>query len=266
MTPIQLWGNDYEEQILTSKVNGKSNLTLAIEKMISHGIVLISELSVEPNEVLRVAEKLGFVRCTNYGALFDVIAEPDPINLAYTPLGLPLHTDNPYRDPCPGVQLLHCIKNASEGGESQFADGFRAATLLKRQYPRYFSVLSKLAVSFRFSDHSVDLCNKKPIIELGPEGDIIAIRINHRSMQAPRSDIAMVEQFYPAYQKFAELLAAEESVINIKLNPGELVMFDNSLVLHGRSAYRITEGRHLQGCYIDIDAIRSSQRLAGVQG
>ncbi len=42
---------------------------------------------------------------------------------------------------------------------------------------------------------------------------------------------------------------------------GELVAFDNRRVLHGRRAFKSTERRHLQGCYIDIDAIHSTARL-----
>ena len=36
----------------------------------------------------RIVELFGFVRETNYGRLFDVRSEADPINLAYTGLGL----------------------------------------------------------------------------------------------------------------------------------------------------------------------------------
>ena len=39
-----------------------------------------------------------------------------PSNLAYTGLPISPHTDNPYRDPVPTVQLLHCLSNAVDGG------------------------------------------------------------------------------------------------------------------------------------------------------
>ncbi|MEZ5593155.1 MAG: hypothetical protein R3F53_21585 [Gammaproteobacteria bacterium] len=31
---------------------------------------------------------------------------------------------NPYRDPTPGLQLLHCLANDAEGGDSVVVDGF----------------------------------------------------------------------------------------------------------------------------------------------
>src|SRR5258706_14419815 len=65
--------------------------------------------------VLEVAGSIGFVRETNYGRLFDVEAKVDPANLAYTALAIAPHTDNPYRDPVPTVQLLHCLARGCRG-------------------------------------------------------------------------------------------------------------------------------------------------------
>ena len=58
-------------------------------------------------------------------------------------------------------------------------------------------------------------------------------------------------------------LDGDDHAIEITLRPGELVAFDNRRVLHGRRAFRSSTRRHLQGCYIDIDAIRSTA-LGGV--
>ena len=63
------------------------------------------------------------------------------------------------------------------------------------------------------------------------------------------------------YRGLITAALAPRRPIEITLQPGELVAFDNRRVLHGRRAFRSTERRHLQGCYIDIDAIRSVARL-----
>ena len=75
------------------------------------------------------------MRETNYGRWFEVRAEVNPNNLAYTNLGLQAHTDNPYRDPVPTLQLLACIENSVEGGESIVVDGFTAAERLQAGEP-----------------------------------------------------------------------------------------------------------------------------------
>lgn len=67
-------------------------------------------------------------------------------------------------------------------------------------------------------------------------------------------------EYYRAYRTLGELLHLPEAKIEFRLAPGQLMIFDNQRVLHGRSAY--TEGaRHLQGCYADKDALHSLIRV-----
>jgi gamma-butyrobetaine dioxygenase len=50
--------------------------------------------------------------------------------------------------------------------------------------------------------------------------------------------------------------------IRFRLDDGDLVMFDNVRLLHGRTSFDPEEGlRHLQGCYIDADGPRSLYRV-----
>src|ERR1700729_2584975 len=96
------------------------------------GFVLLRDVPAEPGAVLEVAASFGFVRETNYGRLFDVRVEPAPGNLAFTSRAIRPHTDNPYRDPVPTVQLLHCLRAAGmkgegeAGGDTGLVDGFAA--------------------------------------------------------------------------------------------------------------------------------------------
>jgi gamma-butyrobetaine dioxygenase len=92
------------------------------------GFVLLRDVPAGPGTVLDVAASFGYVRQTNYGRLFDVRVEPAPGNLAYTSRAIRPHTDNPYRDPAPTVQLLHCLRAAGEGGDTGLVDGFAAGT------------------------------------------------------------------------------------------------------------------------------------------
>ena len=96
------------------------------------GFVLMHDVPAEPGMVLEVAASFGFVRETNYGRLLDVRVEPAPGNLAFTSRAIALHTDNPYRDPVPTLQLLHCLRTAAKekgdaetGGDTGLVDGLR---------------------------------------------------------------------------------------------------------------------------------------------
>ena len=255
-----VWGHRHGTVLRAGVTSASGELTTFARHLAEFGIAIATDVAVEPGEILRFARRIGFVRDTNYGLLFDVVAEPDPINLAYTPAGLPLHTDNPYRRPCPTVQLLHCLSSAAEGGASQFADGFRAAEVLRAQHPDDFAVLTNTMVDFRFHDANVDLRARRPIIQLDADSVVSAVSINNRSMEAPTLSPVRSAEFYRAYASFAEVLASPESVIELTLNAGELVGFDNRRVLHGRGAFAVTAHRHLQGCYIDMDAVESLAR------
>ena len=60
-----------------------------------------------------------------------------------------------------------------------------------------------------------------------------------------------------ARQRLGELLADPAYEARFPLAAGELLLFDNSRVLHGRTRYDSNEGhRHLQGCYLDTDGPR----------
>lgn len=236
-----------------------------MQDLASDGIALVHGVPTVDGAVLEFARRVGFVRETNYGALFDVRSVPNPDNLAYSSVGLSPHTDNPYRDPAPTVQLLHCLQATTRGGESQFVDGFAVADELQRTDPEAFALLSAVSVDFRYWDDDVDLVASGPIIEHAADGRLRRIRWNNRSMQPPRPAglIDWTEAaFYRACRMFGSLLASPDLVVPVKLGPGDLIAFDNHRVLHGRSEYPADEPRHLQGCYIDIDAIRSAARIA----
>jgi gamma-butyrobetaine dioxygenase len=234
-----------------------------LASLLRDGFVLLRGVPPRPGTVLEVAASMGFVRETNYGRLFDVQAKVDPANLAFTALAIAPHTDNPYRDPVPTVQLLHCLASAAEGGESGLVDGFAAAGLLRAGNPPAFAVLTSTPVTFRYSDATAGLRATMPMIGLDARGRIREVRFNNRSLQplgSPGGPPAPAEAdaFYLAYRAFAELLARPELMLTFRLEPGDCVVFDDTRVLHARTAFTAGGHRHLQGCYADLDGVASA--------
>ena len=229
--------------------------------MLRLGFVLLSDVPAEPGRVLDVAASFGYVRETNYGRLFDVRVEPAPGNLAYTSRAIRPHTDNPYRDPAPTVQLLHCLRAAGEGGDTGLVDGFAAAAEFRAADPESFGTLAKTPVSFGYVDKETELRASLPLIQLSPRGRVRGVRFNNRSMRPLRRPYAEVTAFYAAYRRWAELLARPERQLNLRLAPGDCLVFDNTRVLHARTAFSMSPGspgRHLQGCYADLDGLAST--------
>jgi gamma-butyrobetaine dioxygenase len=225
-----------------------------------YGFARLRGAPVAPGIACAVASLFGYVRETNYGRAFDVRVEARPNNLAYTDRALQPHTDNPYRDPVPGLQILACLQSDAPGGETILVDGFMLAKQLQAEDPDGFGLLAGHCARFAYSGaHGVRLEAKKPMIELGTDGELVAIRFNNRSA-APLVDVPYdrMADYYAAYRGLAELVEAPAYHLSFRLAPGELVLFDNLRILHGREAFGPGGGRRLEGCYVDRDGLLST--------
>ena len=219
----------------------------------------------ESEALMKVAALFGYVRETNYGRYFEVRTEVNPTNLAYTGLGLQAHTDNPYRDPVPTLQILYCLENSAQGGENMVVDGFRAAERLREEDPRGFDLLSRYCARFEYAGSAgVRLRARRPMIELAPDGELVCVRFNNRSAAAitdvPYDDMA---DYYAAYRRLGEIIDDPAMEVTFKLAPGESFIVDNSRVLHARKGYSGAGSRWLQGCYADKDGLLST--LAAIE-
>lgn len=230
-----------------------------------YGFARLTGGPVESGALLGVAALFGYVRETHYGRMFEVRTEVNPSNLAYTPLGLQAHTDNPYRDPTPSMQILYCLENSAEGGDSMVVDGFRVVERLREESAEVFELLARHCARFEYAGSpGVRLQTRRPIIELAPDGEIIAVRFNNRSI-APVTDVPfdLMPAWQAAYRRFSELVDEPSMAVSFKLAPGECFVLDNRRVLHARTAYSGTGTRWLQGCYPDIDGLLST--LAAIE-
>jgi gamma-butyrobetaine hydroxylase len=237
----------------------KSRLA-ALQVVKDYGFVLLDAVPNKAGQLLKVIEQFGFVRETNYGPYFEVQTKIDPNNLAYTNLGLGCHLDNPYRDPVPGIQLLHCLESSTEGGESILQDGFMAAKILRDEDSDHFALLSQNWVNFRFRDSKADLQARVPFIEVNDLDEVIKVRFNNRSIDTLTLPPPIMRQFYAAYRHYAEILERKKQQIVFDLQPGELILFDSTRILHAHKTYSAGGTRHLQGAYSDLDGLYSSLR------
>lgn len=225
-----------------------------------YGFGKLSGGPVEEGALFQVADLFGYVRETNYGRHFEVRTEVNPTNLAYTGLGLQAHTDNPYRDPVPTVQILYCLENSAEGGENMVVDGFACALRLRDENLDWFNLLSRYCARFEYvGEDGVCLRSRRPMIELAPDGELIGVRFNNRSAAAitdvPYADM---EAYYAAYRRLGEIIDDPAMEVTFKLAPGECFIVNNTRVLHARKGYSGEGSRWLQGCYADMDGLRST--------
>ena len=226
-----------------------------------YGFVVIKDIPTEDNFIVKFANSIGSVRRTNFGEYFDVKSKPNPNDLAYTSLALAPHTDNPYRNPVPCIQLLHCIVSEVSGGFSTLVDGYTVTEDLKNENPDFYKILSEVKVKFKFIDKNVVLEDWSELIKLNEDKSLKQIRFSPRLDFVPILEKEKLDLYYRARKKLSEMYNSDKYRIEFKLEEKDLIMMDNYRLLHGRTAYKTSEGnRFLQGCYIDYDSTEGKLR------
>lgn len=233
-----------------------------LERLLAHvdatGVGFVVGVPTDRLVVTEIAERIAFVEESHFGRYFDVVSKVDPENLAYTPDSLQPHNDLPSRQHLPGVQLLHCRRNDVEGGDSVFVDGIAVAYRLREQDPAAFDLLSGRSVGFRSVADDWEIANRAPIIAVDEDGDVVGTRV-HPALLGP-VDIEPDEQpaFYRAHRELLGIALEAEMQFRFRFEEGDCVIFDNARILHARTAFDAATGyRHLQGCYVGRDDLKS---------
>ncbi|XP_054708670.1 gamma-butyrobetaine dioxygenase-like isoform X2 [Uloborus diversus] len=241
-----------------------------LEMIYKYGLAIIRNVPCEKGEVIKVVERVAYVKKTKWGSSFDVLCEPiqnDPTHLAFSGMYLEHHTDMNYLEKSPGLQALHCLKaSASEdedsiGGQSFFVDGFYIAKWLQNEHPSSFHVLSTTPVEFKIYSHNMEYCNHQYVLCCNRTGEMREVHYNTRTMAPLKGPADSVQPFYEAYKLLGMKMREKESEFAFNLVPGDLVAFNNRRILHGRTSFDPRRmSRHLEGCYGDIDEVITRYR------
>ncbi|MDV6254000.1 TauD/TfdA family dioxygenase [Vibrio sp. EA2] len=264
--PAQVaWRSDIDKsvfQVELSDLETEQGLFNAIERFLTYGAIIINGVPNEPDAVTRVGDLFGHVRSTNFGQYFEVYTRPDSNDLAYRTVPLAAHTDNPYRDPMPGIQLLHCRYNETKGGLSTLVDSLSVLEQLKVECPDGYDLLTRIPVRYRHVDSNIELIERQTMIQTDYMGRISGVTYSPRLDYLPLMSLEDTRLFHQARKRLGELFDDPTYKWEFRLEPGQIQMFHNSRVLHGRTEFDANEGlRHLQGCYIDIDTPKGIYRV-----
>ncbi len=227
-----------------------------------HGIARLSHVPPQPGMVARVAARIGPLRETNFGRIFDVRVRSGPGSNAYTAAALTPHTDLPTREYQPGLQFLHCLGNSSVGGRAVMVDGLRLAANLREDEPEAFDLLTRVAWTYGNRAPDTDYRWSSPVIRLDEEGAVEELRVAPFLRAPLAADFDQVEPAYRALRRLFERVADPALQMRFDYRPGDLVLMDNRRILHGREAYEETAGeRWLQGCYGEREELLSRLRI-----
>jgi gamma-butyrobetaine dioxygenase len=226
------------------------------------GFTIVRGVPTDPGTVAKLATRVGNLRDSNFGLIWEVESMPKPDSLAYTSVKLTAHTDLVSREAQPGLQFLHCLVNEASGGESFLVDGFSVAEELKHQSREHFDTLTRVNSSFRYQNDFTDVRTSFPVIRLDHNGDYYEVRYSNALMAPLQCDPNDVVPFYAAYKQYSRILRDPKWEYSFRLEAGDCEVFDNRRVMHGRQEFDPQTGRrHLQGCYVDTDDFLSRLRV-----
>lgn len=242
----------------TGIMAGDNALLEMLEHIDDTGVALVTGVPPEHLAVIRLAERIAFIEESHFGRYFDVESKPDPENLAYTPRALYPHNDLPSRTHLPGIQFLHCLQNDAQGGDSIMVDSIASAGKLQQTDAAAFELLSTHKVTFTYVAEDRHIVNRGCVIEIDEDGDIIGTRLHPALLGPVDIEPELQAQFYRAHRAFLDIATSAEMQYRFRLNNGDCQVFDNHRIMHARSEFDPDSGyRHLQGCYICRDDLRS---------
>ena len=268
---ISLWdsglADDLPQADFSAVMSDDAVLYGWLDDVVRFGFAFLSDGPAEDGALFRIIDRFGYVRETNYGYHFEVRSQVNPTNLAYTGLGLQAHTDNPYRDPLPTLQILYCLESSASGGDNMVVDGFAAAQRLRDENTDMFDVLADHCARFAYEGSAdVSLTARRPLIQLAPDGQLVGVSFNNRSAAATTGvPFDRMPLFYQAMRRFAGIIDDPAMEVTFRLNPGDSFIVDNTRVLHARKAFSGAGSRWLQGAYADRDSLQSRHRVLARQ-
>ncbi|TPI21346.1 TauD/TfdA family dioxygenase [Mesorhizobium sp. B4-1-1] len=262
-----LWNSDLASRLrrfaFDAVVENDEALFRSLCALRDHGIAMLTGVPAEPEATLRVAGRYGPVRETSYGKVFDLISRPDARVAGETARAQIPHTDEPFRYSPPGFIFFHAIRTgAGIGGASLMVDGFQVAEQMRTNTPHLFDLLTRHGVTFH-REHAGDVffSAEAHVISLDATGAVTGLRFNDRCLAPQAGAVDEIDGLIEALAELTRLICGPANQFRHQLQPGEVLVFDNQRVLHGRTEFDPTLAvRHLRSCNLDRDGVHSAFR------
>ncbi len=262
---LKLWKeNDLDEQIYIDfeTIQSIEGYKKFLKILHQYGFSVVKNCKTEISSVENIVNKIGYVRNSIFGSLWSFESNEDKADSAYTQEELRPHTDATYSNDAPGLQLLLCCEYKAKGGDSIMVDGFKIAEVIKKDNKELFDVLSTVNVRGSYIGDGVFLEAERPIFNLDSNKELFQVSFNNYDRAPFRFKKDLTIKFYEAIRKFDLMANNKEYQWRHILKPGELLIFNNWRVLHGRGSFDGT--RKISGCYINKEDFDSSCRMNGI--
>jgi len=262
---LKLWKeNDLDDQIYIDfdTVQSNEGYKKFLKNLYQYGFSVVQNCKTEMSSVENIVNKIGYVRNSIFGGLWSFESNEDKADSAYTQEELRPHTDATYSNDAPGLQLLLCCDYKAKGGDSIMVDGFKIAEIIKKDNKELFDILSTINVKGSYIGDGVFLEAERPIFNLNSKKELFQVSFNNYDRAPFRFEKDLTIKFYEAIRTFDLMANSKEYQWRHILKPGELLIFNNWRVLHGRGSFDGT--RKISGCYINKEDFDSSCKMNGI--
>ena len=234
-----------------------------LTQFIRTGAVIVRGLPQTPDMIEKLPQKIGVIRTSNFGHIFEVKIKSDADSNAYTGKELLAHTDLATREYMPGLQFLFSLQNDADGGFSTLADGFAIAEHIKQTDPDAYKLLASRPIDFVNKAKTSDYRMQVPLFHCDASGVLDEVRWTSWLRAPLRGELAEMAAIYKAQKLAYQLGNSDMFKAQFKLQAGDMMCFDNRRVLHGRTSFDPNSGgRWLRGCYMEREELWSGLRLS----
>ncbi len=188
---------------------------------------------------------------THFGRIEDLRTDnatnANTDQLGYTDAPIELHTDQPFLETPPRMQLLQCIRPADVGGDSYLVDAMTAARHLRSVDAAAYELLRTTPVRFHRKQKGFEKILDAPL--LAGDGAAFQVRWSYFTLAPYRLSFERMEAWYRAHDRFARLVRDVRNQYRFGLAAGDFVLYDNYRMMHARTSFR--GARWLRGVYFD---------------
>jgi len=233
-----------------------------LKRLADYGFALVTDCPLTRRSVTDITQKLGYVRETIFGGLWEFEANADMADSAYTPKELRPHTDSTYSIDAPGLQMLLCLEYDATGGESIMVDGFAVAQKLRHDNPALYDALSRIEVTGIYKGDGTILTASRPILRHHKDGTLQQVTFNNYDRETIMLAEPDMTQLYAGIRYLDQLFNDPAYQWRYQLKPGEMLIFDNWRLLHGRGAFH--GKRRMAGAYVNREDYLSRLKTEGL--
>lgn len=235
-------------------------IALALARVHEHGAAVVRRRPEDPSEPEHATEPLiaaletrGLrVISTHFGRIEDLRTDnttnQNIDQLGYTDAPVDLHTDQPFLDRPPRYQVLQCVRPASQGGANLLADALAVWRWLELDDPQSADLLASQPVRFDRRQQGFERAIETPLVIR--DNNHFLVRSSYFTLAPHRMPFARMRAFYHAHDRFVRLLRDPRHHVQIMLEAGDWLIYDNHRTLHARTGF--SGARWLRGIYLDL--------------